>query len=316
TGFLVSLSSTAIVMKILYDRGETHSPQGKISIGILLFQDLAFVPMLLVVPMLATPGAVGIPLIAMHVGKGLLTVGGIVLATRYLFPWLIERALGTGSRELFVLLVVVLSLGSAWVSSAAGLSLALGAFVAGLGLSQSEYHEQILAETMPLRDILSSLFFISLGMIVDFSRVLGYPGLILGSLSILVAMKIVIAGSVVLALGTPVRVALISGFLLSQVGEFSFILAQAGEEAALLDPLFYQGFYTVTLLSMVLAPFLIRLAPGVAARVQRAFPGRAPLGAEPDEPGKKPPEDHVIIVGYGLNGKNVATVLRETGIPF
>ncbi|HLF13623.1 MAG TPA: cation:proton antiporter [Bacteroidota bacterium] len=317
TGFLVSLSSTAIVMKILYDRGETHSPQGKIALGILLFQDLCFVPMLLLVPMLTTPGSINVPAFSIHIARGLLTVGGIILATRWLFPWLIERALKTGSRELFVLLVVVLSLGSAWVSSAAGLSLALGAFVAGLGLSQSEYHEQIVAETLPLRDILSSLFFVSLGMIVNFAHISDYPQAILGSLSVLIPMKILIAAAVVLFLRTQLRVALITGFLLGQVGEFSFILARAGEQSGMLGSTFYQGFYAVTLLSMLLAPFLIRLAPGVGAWVQRVVPGPAPReGEESRGREKELLRDHVIIVGYGLNGKNVATVLRETGIPF
>lgn len=316
TGFLVSLSSTAIVMKILYDRGETHSPQGRIAIGILLFQDLCFVPMLLLVPMLALPDSMNVPVIATHLGKGLLTVGGIILATRYLFPWLIERALKTGSRELFVLLVVVLSLGSAWVSSVAGLSLALGAFVAGLGLSQSEYHEQIVSETMPLRDILSSLFFISLGMIVDFASAAGGWHFILGSLALLVPLKVLIAGGVVLLLPTKLRIAVITGFLLAQVGEFSFILAQSGERAGLLGSAFYQGFYAVTLLSMLLTPLMIRLAPGIGEWIQRIIPDRA----FPDEPTpeatRRNLRAHVIIVGYGLNGKNVATVLRETGIPF
>jgi CPA2 family monovalent cation:H+ antiporter-2 len=316
TGFLVSLSSTAIVMKILYDRGETHTPPGRIAIGILLFQDLAFVPMLLLVPMLAAPGSMDAPVIAGYAAKGALTVGGIILATRYLFPWVIETALKTGSRELFVLLVVVLSLGSAWVSSAAGLSLALGAFVAGLGLSQSEYHQQIAAETMPLRDILSSLFFISLGMIVNFAAVAAFPSAVLGSLAVIIPMKILIAAFAVLLVRTTVRVAVISGFLLGQVGEFSFILARTGEQAGLLGADFYQGFYSVTLLSMLLTPLLIRVGPGVAAWVQRIVPSRFDRGEESGGEERKVLRDHVIIVGYGLNGKNVATVLRETGIPF
>lgn len=316
TGFLVSLSSTAIVMKVLYDRGETHSPQGKIAIGILLFQDLCFIPMLLVVPMLASPGSMELPVIAAHLGKALLTVGGIILGTRYLFPWLIERALKTGSRELFVLLVVVLSLGSAWVSSAAGLSLALGAFVAGLGLSQSEYHEQIVAETMSLRDILSSLFFISLGMIVDSGHILSNLGIIAGSLAILLPLKILIATAAVLAVRTQLRVAVITGFLLAQVGEFSFILARAGEGAGLLGADFYQGFYAVTLLSMVVTPFVAQLAPAMGLWAQRLLPGTPPPDTAAVEGLKRPLNGHVIIVGYGLNGKNVSTVLRETGIPF
>jgi CPA2 family monovalent cation:H+ antiporter-2 len=316
TGFLVSLSSTAIVMKILYDRGETHSPAGKIAIGILIFQDLAFVPMLILVPMLAVSGTVTTTTLAVQIGKGLLAVGGIVLATRYLFPWLIERALKTGSRELFVLLVVVLSLGSAWVSAAAGLSLALGAFVAGLGLSQSEYHEQISAEAMPLRDILSSLFFISLGMIVDFGLTASFPRVVLGSLGMALLLKITIATGVVLLLGTPIRVAVITGFLLGQVGEFSFILARSGEQSGMLGAEYYQGFYSVTLLSMLATPFLVRLAPAVGTWAQRVMPGRGPHGDAPPDTGKGNLRDHVIIVGYGLNGKNVASVLRETGIPF
>ena len=165
-------------------------------------------------------------------------------------PWLINYVIRTKSRELFVLVVMVLSLGTAWLSSALGLSLALGAFVAGLGLSQCEYSHQIAAETAPIRDMLGSLFFISLGMLVDLAYIAQNPVLIAGSAVMVQVVKIAVIVPVVLLLKTPLRVAVISGFALAQVGEFSFLLAQTGQEAALMNPDFYQAFYAVTLISM------------------------------------------------------------------
>lgn len=315
-GFLVSLSSTAIVLKLFYDRGETHTPHGKIAIGILLFQDLAFVPLMLLVPMLGAAGALTLWPVALRLLTAILTIGGIIFAARYIFPWFIHYAIKARSRELFVLVVVVLSFGTAWISSALGLSLALGAFVAGLGLSQSEYSHQIAAETAPLRNILGSLFFISLGMLLNPGHVAENPVMIAGAAIVVQLLKVAVIIPVVLFLRTSLRVAIISGFALAQVGEFSFLLAQTGQDAGLMGAGFYQTFYAVTLISMLMTPLMLYLAPLLAERFQK----RAPGADAPEEGGggygHRVFRDHVIIVGYGLNGKNVSSVLRETGIPY
>ncbi len=315
-GFLVSLGSTAIVIKLLYDRAETHTPQGRIILGILLFQDLAFVPLMLFIPMLSSPEGIAAGPIAGRILTAILAIAGIILAARYVFPWFINHALKTRSRELFVMVVVVLSLGTAWLSSAVGLSLALGAFVAGLGLSQSEFHHQIAAETAPLRDILGSLFFTSLGMLVDPWYVAANPLLLIGLALSVQVLKIAVMIPVALVLKTSPRVAVISAFSLAQVGEFSFLLAGAGQDTGLMDAAFYQGFFAVTLVSMLMTPLLLSVSPALGEMLQRVSP--RPFAR--DEDGGNPPgrrsSDHVIILGYGLNGRNLATVLRETGLSY
>jgi len=316
TGFLVSLGSTAIVIKLLYDRGETNSPHGKIVIGILLFQDLAFVPLMLLVPMLAAPGGFAAGPLAGRLLTAALAVVGIILAARYLFPWFINRAVGTKSRELFVMVVIVLSLGTAWLSSALGLSLALGAFVAGLGLSQSEYHYQISAETAPLRDILGSLFFTSLGMLVDIGYVAENVLAVAGIALCVQLVKIGVTAPVVAFLRTPPRVAIVSAFSLAQVGEFSFLLAVTGSDSGLMDAGFYQGFYAVTLISMLMTPALIAAGRSLGGTVDRILPRHAAGAGEGAGDSRPRPSGHVIVLGYGLNGRNLATVLRETGLAY
>src|SRR3990172_2094351 len=315
-GFLVSLSSTAIVVKLLYDRGETHTPHGRIAIGILLFQDLAFVPLMLLIPMLASAGDLSAGPVAARVLTAVLALAGIILATRYVFPWFINYAIRTKSRELYVMVVVVLSLGAAWLSSALGLSLALGAFVAGLGLSQSEYSHQIAAETAPLRDVLGSLFFTSLGMLVNIGHIAQSPGQVVGLAVLVQVLKIAVVTPVVLLLRNPPRAAIISGSALAQVGEFSFLLAGTGQASGLMDAGFYQSFYAITIISMLMTPLLLSAAPALAEVIQKVFPGFASREAGVDDTGGRELSDHVIILGYGLNGKNVANVLRETGLPY
>lgn len=320
-GFLLSLSSTAIVLKTLADRGDSDSIHGRATIGILVFQDLAVVPMMLLTPILAsqTEGA-GLSILV-TLGKSVLVVGLVVAAAWYAVPKLLEHIVRSRSRELFLLTIIVLCLGIAWLTSLGGLSLALGAFIAGLVISESEYSHQAMAEVLPFRDSFNSLFFVSIGILMDWRVLLAHPVLVPGLLLAILLVKFVTGAAASLAVEIPPRSAIMVGIALAQVGEFSFLLAQQGQETGLLrgDP--YQVFLAVSVLSMIVTPFLMQWSPSMARRVEamqrlrRWLPSRTEAHVLRTEGKHIRLKDHVIIVGYGLNGRNLARVLSETEIP-
>jgi len=321
-GCLVSLSSTAIVLKALSERGEQESLHGRTTLGILIFQDLAVVPMMLMIPLLASPDQAFHGDVILTLAKSAFLVALIVTAAWLAVPRVLEHIVHSRSRELFLLTVIVLCLGIAWLTSLTGLSLALGAFVAGLVISESEYSHQALAEVLPFRDSFNSLFFVSVGMLMDVRTVLDYPVLVIALVIAILAGKFVTGAGSVLAMKAPPRVAVLGGIALAQVGEFAFILAQEGREAGLLGIEDYQLFLAVSVVTMVVTPFLIQVAPTVARRVEAVqrlhhwFPGRTVTHQEHVESKHPKVRDHVIIIGYGLNGRNLARVLEETEIPF
>jgi monovalent cation:H+ antiporter-2, CPA2 family len=318
-GFLLSLSSTAIVLKAWGERGELDTLHGQASMAILIFQDLAVVPMILLTPMLAlgVPGGAG-DVVGILV-KSIIVVVSIILSARILVPHILDHVVGTRSRELFLLTIIVLGLGTAWLTSLAGLSLALGAFIAGLVISESEYGHQALAEVIPFRDSFNSLFFVSVGMLMDPRVIAEFPILVLGLLSMVVLAKFATGAGAVFMAGAPIRSAILSGVGLAQVGEFAFILAQEGQEVGLLNREAYNIFLSVSVLSMVITPFLIQRAHRLARRTEALdrinhwLPRRA-FSVEAGQSVKM--KDHVIIVGYGLNGRNLARVLRDMEIPY
>ena len=318
-GFLVTLSSTAIVLKALAERGESDSLHGRSTIGILIFQDLAIVPMMLMTPFLGNQGSEDIGRILFALGQSLALVILIVLTARVFVPKLLEHIVRTKSRELFLLTIVVLCMGTAWLTSLFGLSIALGAFIAGLIISESEYSHQALAEVLPFRDSFNSLFFVSIGMLMDTRVILEHPLLIMTMVGAVVIGKFVTGAAAVLAVGAPLRSAILAGVALAQVGEFAFILAQEGLTADILSHETYNMFLAVSVLTMIITPFLIQWSPKIARRteaVQRLhqwLPGRVSLRAETAQFKLR---DHVIIVGYGLNGRNLSRVLREFEIPY
>jgi len=320
-GFLVSLSSTAIVLKALANRGDSDSIHGRVTIGILIFQDLAVVPMMLLTPILASPGEGGGLSILLTLGKSVVAVGLIVAAAWYAVPKLLEHIVRSRSRELFLLTIIVLCLGIAWLTSLGGLSLALGAFIAGLVISESEYSHQAMAEVLPFRDSFNSLFFVSIGILMNWRVLLEHPLPVAGLLLAILVVKFVTGAAAALAVEAPPRSAFMVGIALAQVGEFSFLLAQQGQESGLLrgDP--YQVFLAVSVLSMIITPFLMEWSPSLARRIEAMqrlrhwLPDRTTAHALQTEGRQIRIKNHVIIVGYGLNGRNLARVLSETEIP-
>ena len=321
-GFLLSLSSTAIVLKALAASGDSDSPHGRATIGILVFQDLAVVPMILLTPILASPNDGALSSVLLTLGKSILVVGCIVAGAWFAVPKLLEHIVRSRSRELFLLTVIVLCLGIAWLTSLGGLSLALGAFIAGLVISESEYSHQAIAEVLPFRDSFNSLFFVSIGILMDWRILLEYPILVVGLLILVLFVKFVAGAGAVLAASLPPRAAVMTGIALAQVGEFSFILAQVGQDNNLLSGAPYQIFLAVSVCSMIITPFLMQLSPHLGRRVEAVqrlfhwFPGQTTAHVLEAEGRHLRIQDHVIIVGYGLNGRNLARVLGETEVPY
>ena len=318
-GMLVSLSSTAIVLRLLADRMEVDSPQGRSAIGILIFQDLCVVPMVLLTPFLAGQGA-GVTEALLTVAKAMLFISAAALAAKFVVPPLLEHVVRTRKREVFLLTILLICIGSAWASAAVGLSLALGAFIAGLILSESEYNHQALGEVLPLREVFFSLFFVSIGMLFDIRTVLREPALVVGAIAAVIAIKGMINTGIAWSLGQSLRVALLAGLSIAQIGEFAFVLAKIGVSSDLLDAEAYQRFLAVAVGTMALTPVLFNVAPKLAKFLERRVPariaaGRSIAGITLDE--RQPPlDDHVIIVGFGMNGRNVARVLNKVQIPF
>ena len=320
-GFLVSLSSTAIVLKALANRGDSDSIHGRTTIGILIFQDLAVVPMMLVTPILANQGGGSALSILYTLAGSMLVVGLVIAAAWYAVPRVLEHIVRSRSRELFLLTIIVLCLGIAWLTSLGGLSLALGAFIAGLVISESEYSHQAMAEVLPFRDSFNSLFFVSVGILMDWRVLLDHPLAVIGLLLAILLIKFVTGAVASLVVELPPRSAVMVGVALAQVGEFSFLLAQQGQESGLLrgDP--YQLFLSVSELSMIITPFLMQWSPSIARRVEAVqrlrhwLPARTEAHMLRTEGTQIRLKDHVIIVGYGLNGRNLARVLSETEIP-
>lgn len=318
-GFLVSLSSTAIVLKDFQERATVESPQGKAALAVLIFQDIAVVPMMIATPILggnASPAPMEIvKLLAQAVG----IVAVVLLAARSVIPRLLHHIARMRSRELFLLSVVVVCFAVAWLTSSIGLSLALGAFLAGLIISESEYSYQALSSILPFRDIFTSFFFVSIGMLLNVRVVLEEP-VAIGVLVVLVFAVKVVTGFIALRIaGFSLRASLLAALAVWQIGEFAFILSRVGVDAGLLSAEMYQIFLAVTIITMAATPFTLRLAPSVAQRVlrsalvRRVSQARTETDAPPVDEGLR---DHLIVIGFGPSGRHLVKAARVAHIPY
>ncbi len=324
-GMLVSLSSTALILKLLTDRNELAAPHGRVATGVALFQDLAVIPFAVATPLLgawARGGrAPGLTLdAALHALAVVAGTALVFLLARRAIPWLLVRASRQRTREAFLAGVVVVALGSAYLSHRIGLSLALGAFLAGIVLADSELRPQVAADVIPFRDSFSSVFFISMGMLFLPAQAMRAPGLAAGATLGMVALKLLAATVALRVAGFPPRVAIAAGLALAQVGEFSFVLARSGASVGLLPEPWGQGFYAGAVFSLLVTPWLVARAPDWALRAEaalRRFRVQPLLPVEEGEAVAASPllSDHVVIAGFGLNGRNVARVLRAVRVP-
>jgi CPA2 family monovalent cation:H+ antiporter-2 len=320
-GFLISLSSTAIVLKMLQERGELTAPYGRVSVAILIFQDIVVVLMVLLIPLLAgqmeDPGKMLLILLAKLIGILL----AVFLLTRYIVPVLFRMVVRTQSRELFILTIIVLCFATAWLTSAVGLSLALGAFFAGLIISESDYSHQANANILPFREIFISFFFVSVGMLLDINFFLSnivYINLL--ALGVIVLKFMVIAFTVFILRYQP-RTVWLTALALFQVGEFAFVLSTAGMGYDLLPQQTYQYFLAISIITMGLTPFMISWAPGIVrviTRIRMPAQVRSTINSMNlrDGEGRKETEfsGHLVIIGYGMNGENVALAAQKAGI--
>lgn len=317
-GFLYALSSTAIVLKLLAERGEIDSPHGHAMVGILIFQDLCIVPLVLLIPVLSGD-AIDFMDVMVKMGKAALIILIVLFSSRWIVPSLLHQVVRTKSRELFVTTIILLCLGIALLTSRFGLSLALGSFLAGLIISESEYAHQALSDILPFKDSFMGLFFVSIGMLMDI-EFLAANGVKIGEVVLLiVGIKIVTGVIATLLIGNALRSALIVGLGLAQIGEFSFVLAIAGKATGLITEDFYQIFLSSSVITMIMTPFVLNTAPPLSEWIvsrpllKRLHVKRKDFSAEG---GPRRKHDHVIIVGFGLNGRNLAKVLREAEIPY
>jgi len=318
-GFLVALSSTAIVLKGLADLGEIDAPHGRLATGVLVFQDLCVVPMMLVLPFLAGQSAGGAAGLLLALGKAVLVVIGVLVLARTVVPRALAEILKTRSRELFLIAVILVGTLTALGTAAAGASLALGAFLAGLVISESDYGHQAMAELLPFRDVFISLFFVTVGMLVQVDFLREHPVLALGGVALVMGGKTLLAAVGPAVMGYSGRVALLAGLSVSQIGEFSFVLAREGRGAGLLAEGLYQTFLPIAVLTMLVTPFLLQGGPGIIDRLEHLVPlGRLLPGlrSEAMATADQPLTDHVIIAGYGLNGRNLAAALRSIQAPY
>lgn len=308
-GFLLSLSSTAAVSKVLVDHGEFSSPHGRLGIGICVAQDLAVVPMILLVPLLVGGGEAGggeaIGATLRHLG----TLIGVVIVAKLLVPRILDMVARTRSRELFVLTLATVCLSMAAVTGYLGMSLALGAFLAGILLADTDHHAHAAAEVEPFRDALASLFFVSIGMLFDWRTIVESPWLVLLALSAVLAGKTAVVMLASRVLGQPGWVQLRAGLLLAQVGEFSFVLAtQAGGTA--LPANAERIFLVVAVLSIALTPVLYAAGKTIVLRARRRDGDGGSRSAQ-----RTGLQDHAIVIGYGPTGRTVVQGLRSLGLP-
>lgn len=321
TGCLIGLSSTAIILGLLTDRDKTDTPTGQLSLAVLIYQDFAIIVMVLLVPLLAgqTESATDILWV---LGKALLLIAIVLLLSQRIVPWILEKVAQTKRQELFLLTVVTICFGTAALTNLAGVSLALGAFLAGLVVSESHFSEQALSEILPLKTIFYAIFFVSVGMLLDVRFLIERPFLILTVAVSVIVLKFIIATGSLLTLGYPIRIVAASGIALAQIGEFSFVLERAGSLAGLtpagLGDLGSQTFIAVSVLLMILTPFLMDTGPWIGNLLSSTPLRHLSQDASSKEAQKADSklEDHVIIIGYGPAGRHLEQVLHDTGIPY
>lgn len=323
-GFLFSLSSTAIVLKILQEKGEISSPHGRITVAILIFQDIIVVPMMLLTPLLTGQdeniwNTLGILLIKI---VGVLIV--IYLLAIYIVPKIFEVVVKSKNRELFILTTIVFCFSVAWLTSAIGLSLALGAFFAGLIISESDYSHQATANVLPFREIFISFFFISVGSLLDLNFFMSnFIYVILLAIGVIL-LKMIIIAITVLILRYPARIMFLTVFSIFQVGEFSLLLSTVGLENGLLPTNIYQYFLAISIITMALTPFLMNYAPNITyfllkvpipKTIKKRLHSYHNIQLQ-NHSNIEELRDHLVIIGYGINGKNISKAAKSTNIPY
>ncbi|MFH0799095.1 MAG: cation:proton antiporter [Pseudomonadota bacterium] len=319
-GCAIALSSTAIVMAVLSHKRWFDAPAGRIVTGILILQDLAVIPMMVLLKLLfMVPGGLGGGMIVVAAAKLAALALVIAVMSRWFLSPILRYVSKPRSKELFVVIIVGIAIGAAYATERMGLSFALGAFLAGLLVSNTDFRFHALSEIAPFRYCFNGLFFVSLGMIVDPSFIAGHwTSVALLVAVILIAKSVIVAGSVV-AFGYPLAIAASGALMLAQVGEFSFMLVFFGWQAGVLHFDFYQLVVDASAITMVLAPFAVAMAPSLGEKLASVSSGLKFLGRGakmhlPDEDGAL--SGHAVICGFGPLGMTVGKLLSCRGIPY
>ncbi|UZH55069.1 cation:proton antiporter [Salinimicrobium tongyeongense] len=320
-GFLFSLSSTAIVLKILYDRNEITAPHGRMALGILIFQDLIVVPMMLITPIMAGNSGNLYNEVLLLILKSALVLALTYIGAKYLVPRALYLIAQTKSKELFLLATITLCFTVAFITASAGLSLAFGAFLAGLIISESDFSHQATSTILPFRELFISFFFISIGMLLDLDFFMKNAAVILLMVVVVFLLKGGVVSLTAAILKYPVRTVVLTGMALFQVGEFAFILSRIGIESGLLSAEMNQYFLSVSVFTMLLTPFVFLFSGKTTNFILKTFApasgayktGRDLSLSKQDAPG---PEDHLLIIGYGINGANLAKAAKYADIPY
>jgi monovalent cation:H+ antiporter-2, CPA2 family len=316
-GGILSLSSTAVVLRSLMETNATESAQGQVTLGMLIIQDLALGLMLAVLPALDHPESVGIEVIkALSVTA--LFAGGAIAAGIWVIPPFLRWVASTESRELFLLSVIVLCLGIALLTESLGLSIEMGAFVAGLMISEVEYADQALTYVEPLRDVFATLFFAAIGMLIDPVFLIQNWELILSLVAIVMIGKFLIVVPLVSIFRYPLRVAIFAGLGLAQIGEFSFVLASEGQKLGLVSRRVYLLILGTTAVTLVITPFLLKATPQILELLEKvpflkAWMNKLDMPQELSANAEL--KDHVVVCGYGRIGQGIVTLLQSKGYP-
>ncbi len=321
TGMLVALSSTAIVLKLLADSGETNTEPGQAALGLLIFQDLAIVVMVLLVPTLAG-GSGGLGEIGIALGTAVAIIAVVLVVARRVMPKILEAVAMTCSPELFLLTVIAICFGTAYLTSLAGVSLSLGAFLAGLMVSESRFSQHALSETLPLQILFSATFFVSVGMLLDVSFLVQNLPIVIAAIVAVLLIKAAATFISIRVLGYATPIAAASALTLAQIGEFSFVLERAGREVGLFPAgagaAGSQAFIATTVVLMVATPLMMKLGSQLSAKiVEKHDRSSMPDDNEEELAGHDLGlEDHVIIAGYGQAARSLVRVLAGSGIPY
>ena len=316
-GFLVAFSSTAIVMKIMQQKHLNHSVQGRVTLGILIFQDIAVIVVILITPLLGGQS------IELHTFPELLIklIGVailIVIGAKWFIPLALKDAAKTKNRDLFMLLTLFICMGTTFATSLIGIGPELGAFLAGLLISNTEYSHQTLGYIQPFQDVFMSLFFISIGLMVNLHLFIYNIGIILALTAIILLIKFAATLLTGIVLKLPNKISISIAILLSQIGEFSFVLAREGMTYGLMTQRFFSIFLGVSILTMSVSPFLQKFTPQITKLLSKSsyFQEEGELKTLPEELTEAQPiKDHVILVGMGRVGKQMTKACNQFNVP-
>lgn len=322
-GFLISLSSTAIVLKLLQAGQEMDTPHGKVILAILIFQDIIVVPMMLIVPILSGDSANLAGEISFLILKGLVIIVAVYLVSHFIMPKLLYEITKTKNKELFLLSIIVVCFLIGWATSSIGLSLSLGAFLAGLIISESEYSHQAIGNIIPFKVIFESFFFVSIGMLLDINFVIQNFPVILLITCLVFILKFFTGWISAFVLKVASRTMVLTGLMLAQVGEFSFILSKIGLSENLISNETYQYFLSVTIITMAITPFVYKFGHKITHTVLKTSLNKkfesyitSKNFSDPAISGKKTYKNHIIVIGYGLNGRNVVKAANYALLPY